>query len=141
MKNEGGLFMFNERLEKYRNELHLKKMEMADKLEVSESYYSLIESGKRNPSKNLIEKLTLISELPEEYWIYGIDIKDYINTREDFKSLKKALDTILELDTIKNVNEIFDKDNNPLDSLGKLLIAALKADISYMIEKKNNTED
>lgn len=133
--------MFNERLEKYRNELHLKKMEMADKLEVSESYYSLIESGKRNPSKNLIEKLTLISELPEEYWIYGIDIKDYINTREDFKSLKKALDTILELDTIKNVNEIFDKDNNPLDSLGKLLIAALKADISYMIEKKNNTED
>lgn len=133
--------MFNERLEKYRNELHLKKMAMADKLEVSESYYSLIESGKRNPSKNLIEKLTLISELPEEYWIYGIDIKDYINTREDFKSLKKALDTILELDTIKNVNEIFDKDNNPLDSLGKLLIAALKADISYMIEKKNNTED
>lgn len=133
--------MFNERLEKYRNELHLKKMEMADKLEVSESYYSLIESGKRNPSKNLIEKLTLISELPEEYWIYGIDIKDYINTREDFKSLKKALDTILELDTIKNVNEIFDKDNNPLDSLGKLLIAALKADISYMIEKKNNIED
>ena len=133
--------MFNERLEKYRNELHLKKMEMADKLEVSESYYSLIESGKRNPSKNFIEKLTLISELPEEYWIYGINKEDYINTRDEFKSLKKALDTILELDPFKNANELFDKDNNPIDSLGKLLIAALKADINYMIEKKINTEN
>jgi Predicted transcriptional regulator len=133
--------MFNERLEKYRNELHLRKMEMADKLEVSESYYSLIESGKRNPSKNFIEKLTLISELPEEYWVYGINKKDYINTRAKFKSLDKALDTILELDTVKNANELFDKDNNTIDSLGKLLIAALKADINYMIEKKNDADD
>lgn len=133
--------MFNERLEKYRNELQLKKMEMADKLEVSESYYSLIESGKRNPSKNFIEKLTLISELPEEYWVYGINKKDYINTRDKFKCLNKALDTILELDPFENADKIFDKDNNPLDSLGKLLIAALKADMNYMIEKKNNMED
>ena len=81
--------MFNERLEKYRNELHLKKREMANKLEVSESYYSLIENGKRHPSKNLIEKLVVISELPEEYWVYGINTEDYINTRDDFKSLKK----------------------------------------------------
>lgn len=133
--------MFNERLEKYRNELHLRKMEMADTLDVSESYYSLIENGKRNPSKNFIEKLTLISELPEEYWVYGINKKDYINTRAKFKSLNKALDTILELDPFENADKLFDKDNNPLDSLGKLLIAALKADINYMIEKKKNPED
>ena len=132
--------MFNERLEKYRNELHLRKMEMADTLDVSESYYSLIESGKRNPSKNFIEKLTLISELPEEYWVYGINKKDYINTRAKFKSLDKALDTILELDPFDNADKLFDKDNNPLDSLGKLLIAALKADINYMIEKKKTTD-
>lgn len=128
--------MFNERLEKFRNELHLRKKEMADKLKVSESYYSLIESGKRNPSKNLIEKLVLISELPEEYWIYGINKEDYVNARDDFKSLKKALDTIFDLCSIKDVDEIFDKDNIPKDSLGKLLIAALKADMQYMIEKR-----
>ena len=130
--------MFNERLEKYRNELQLKKREMADKLEVSESYYSLIASRKRNPSKKLIEKLVLISELPEEYWIYGINTEEYVNTRDDFKSLKKALDTVLELGSIKNVNEIFDQHNNPKDSLGRLLIAALKADINCMIEKRQN---
>ena len=129
--------MFNERLEKYRNELHLRKMEMADTLDVSESYYSLIESGKRTPSKNIIEKLVLLSELPEEYWIYGINTNDYVNTRDDFKSLKKALDTILELDSVKNINEIFDQQNNPKDSLGRLLIAALKADIECMILKRH----
>lgn len=128
--------MFNERLEKYRNDLNLKKKDMADKLEVSESYYSLIENGKRNPSKNLIEKIVLISELPEEYWIYGIKKEDYVNTRNDFKSLKKALDTILDLSSISNVNEIFDEDNIPKDSLGKLLVSALKADMQYMIEKR-----
>ena len=128
--------MFRERLEKYRNELHLKKKDMADKLQVSESYYSLIESSKRSPSKNFIEKLVLVSELPEEYWIYGINQEDYVNTRDQFKSLKKALDNILDLGYFDNANEIFDEDNTPKDSLGKLLISALKADMQYMIEKR-----
>ena len=128
--------MFNERLEKYRNELHLKKREMANKLEVSESYYNLIENGKRHPSKNLIEKLVVVSELPEEYWVYGINTEDYINTRDDFKSLKKALDTIFEIGSFSNVDEIFDQDNMPKDSLGKLLISALKADMQYILEKR-----
>lgn len=128
--------MFNERLEKYRNELHLKKREMSNKLEVSESYYSLIENGKRHPSKNVIEKLVVVSNLPEEYWVYGINTDDYINTRDDFKSLKKALDTIFDLGSFKNVDEIFDQDNIPKDSLGKLVISALKADMQYILQKR-----
>lgn len=71
-----------------------------------------------------------------EYWIYGINQEDYINTRDEFKSFKKALDTILDLGYFDNVNEIFDEDNNPKDSLGKLLISALKADLACMIEKR-----
>lgn len=130
--------MFNERLEKYRNELHFNKTEMAHKLEVSDSYYSLIESGKRKPSKNFIEKLVSISEIPEEYWLYGISKKDYLSARYDFKVLRKTLDTILEFNAIKSTNEIFDHNNNPKDSLGRLLIAALKADIECMIEKGSN---
>ena len=129
--------MFNERLEKYRNELHLKKKDMADKLQISESYYSLIESGNRAHSKAFIQKLVLISEMPEEYWIYGINKEDYVNARDDFKSLKKALDTVLELTSVKSVNEIFDEQNNPKDSLGRMLIAALKADIEGMITKRH----
>lgn len=127
--------MFNERLEKYRNELHIKRKEMVNKLDVSESYYSLIEIGKRKPSKNFIEKLVSISKLPEEYWMCGIDKEDYLDTSQDFKNLRKTLDTILELGSIKSINEIFDQNNNPKDSLGRLIIAALKADINFMTEK------
>lgn len=132
--------MFNERLENYRNEFHLKMKEMADKLEVSESYYSLIERGKRNPSKNCIEKLVLLSNLPEEHWLYGINSEEYMDNRNDFKSLKKALDTILELTSIDQVYESFDEDNTPKDSLGKLLIAALKVDIIDMMNKREKAE-
>ena len=128
--------MFNERLEKYRSELHFLKKEIAQKLEISESYYSLIESGKRNPSKNFIKKLVSVSELPEEYWLYGLNKEDYLDTSYDFKNLRKILNTILELDSIKSINEIFDQNNNPKDSLGRLVVAALKADIGCMIEKK-----
>lgn len=127
--------MFNERLEKYRNELHFNKTEMAHKLEVSDSYYSLIESGKRKPSKNFMERLASLSEIPEEYWLYGISKEDYLSARDDFKILRKTLDTILEFNAIKNANEIFDHNNNPKDSLGRLLIAALKADIECIIKK------
>lgn len=128
--------MFNERLKEYRNKLHLKMNEMADKLQVSDSYYSLIESGKRSPSKAIIEKLVLISELPEEYWIYGINNEEYVNTRDEFKSLKKALDSIFETNTISNVRDVFDENHIPKDLLGKLLVAALESDMSYMLEKR-----
>ena len=127
--------MFIERLEKYRNELHLKKVEMADKLQVSESYYSLIENDKRKPSKHLIEKLASISELPEEYWMYGINKKDYLDASQNFKNLRKTLNTIFEIGSIESFNEVFDENNNPKDSLGRLIIAALKADINFMIDK------
>ena len=56
--------MFNIRLTDCRNKLHLNKRQMADKLELSESYYSLIESGKRPPSKTVLNKLVSLSELP-----------------------------------------------------------------------------
>ena len=127
--------MFNEHLIKYRNEFHFNKTEMAHKIEVSDSYYSLIESGKRKPSKSFIEKLVSVSEIPEEYWLYGINKEDYLSARNDFKFLRKTLYTILDLNAIKSTNEIFDENNNPKDSLGRLLIAALKADINSMIEK------
>lgn len=128
--------MFNERLKEYRKKLHLQMNEMAAKLQVSDSYYNLIENGKRSPSKTIIEKLVLISELPEEYWIYGINKEEYVDTRYEFKSLKKALDSVFETNTISSVNDVFDENHMPKDLLGKLLIAALESDISYMLEKQ-----
>lgn len=63
---------------------------------------------------------------------------DYINARDDFKSLKKALDTILELGSIESIDEIFSQYNIPKDSLRNLIISALNVDIQYMPEKNED---
>lgn len=127
--------MFNKRLEEYRNGLHITKRELADKLEMSESYYNMIENGKRNPSRTFILKLVALSGKPEEYWIYGIDDNEYRANREDFKATTKAVDQLLELKLINNIDDIF-QSNYQKGTLEELLIAALKTDIEYLMEKK-----
>jgi transcriptional regulator with XRE-family HTH domain len=127
--------MFSELLEKYRNKLHLNKRQMADKLELSESYYNMIENNNRPPSKVVLNKLVSISELSEEYWLYGINTQDYINNKDDFKNLRKVLDTILELCVIKKADDLFNNINLADNSISKLLIKALKKDIDRFIEK------
>ncbi|APF25651.1 helix-turn-helix family protein [Clostridium sporogenes] len=128
--------MFNERLKKYRESKNLSKREFAEKLEVSESYYNIIENGKRNPSKNFIEKLVCESSMPEEYWIYGIDNSEYINVREDLKCVRKAVEQILDLNLVKDVEKLFNG-NYPEGTLEELLIVALKTDIEYLLKKRN----
>lgn len=129
--------MFNDRLIKYRNALGKSKRDLAEELEISESYYNLIENGKRDPSKNFIEKLVILSEKPEEYWLYGIEKDDYVSVRDDFKSLTKAIDQLTELNLINDVDSLF---NGKYDkgTLEELLIMALKADIQHIIDKKKN---
>ena len=59
-----------------------------------------------------------------------------MNNKDDFKNLAKALDIIFELNVVKNPDEIFNESNIPIDSLGKLLIEALRKDINVMAGKK-----
>lgn len=127
--------LFSERLKKYRESKNLLKKEFAEKLEVSESYYNMIENGKRNPSKSFIEKLVCESSKPEEYWIYGINETEYINIREDLKCVKKAIDQIIDLDLVKDVDKLFNG-NYPEGTLEELIIVALKADIEYLLKKR-----
>lgn len=129
--------MFNERLENFRNKIGLIKRELAEKLEVSESYYNMIENGKRNPSKTFINKLVSLSGKPEEYWMFGISDNQYRTTREDFKSVRKATEQLIELNLINNIDDLF-KGNYPQGTLEELLLVALKADIEYLLDKKKN---
>ncbi|HID0881882.1 TPA: helix-turn-helix domain-containing protein [Clostridium botulinum] len=130
------IILFNERLKKYRESKKLLKKEFAEKLEVSESYYNMIENGKRTPSKSFIEKLVCESNMPEEYWIYGIEKNEYINVREDLKCVRKAIEQILDLGLIKDIDKLFNG-NYPEGTLEELLIAALKADVEYLLKKRN----
>lgn len=64
--------MFTERLKKYRQDLGLLQYEFAKSLGISESFYSMIENGRKAPSKNFLAKLSEHSGKPESYWIYGL---------------------------------------------------------------------
>ncbi|MBV1816906.1 helix-turn-helix domain-containing protein [Clostridium cochlearium] len=122
---------FCERLFNYRMSLGIEtKREMADKLEISEQLYNMLENGKRTPSQKVLDKLFLISNKPEEYWLYGIeDEKNYIEKREEYKMTKRAVDQLIELGMIK--------DENFTTAVEEVLIAALKADVKHILKRKS----
>lgn len=122
---------FKDRLKEYRLNLDIKtKIEMAEKLGVARTLYSMLESGTREPSKDVLEKLFLLSNKPEEYWLYGItDEKEYLHKREEFKCLK---DAIKQLDEIGLLS--LEKDFS--DGVKEVILAAAIADITHILEKK-----
>ncbi|MGN9161863.1 helix-turn-helix domain-containing protein [Clostridium sulfidigenes] len=74
---------FEQRLKKYRESKGLLKYEFAKKLDISESFYNMIENGRKNPSKNFLIKLVAESKKPEEFWLYGIEENKYTNIKKN----------------------------------------------------------
>ena len=117
---------------------------MSRKLNIKDAYYNMIESGKRPPSKKVLNALVALSGKPEEYWVYGIEYDTtYINTREDFKCTKIAIDQLLNLNL--DIKNLFKESKNEdiiikKGSIEELIIAALKADLEHLYLKKNQKE-
>ncbi|MBX4259799.1 helix-turn-helix transcriptional regulator [Clostridium estertheticum] len=122
---------FNERLREYRLEIKVKtKRLMAKKLGISEQLYYMLESGTREPSKDVLRRLFLISKQPEEYWKYGItDEMERIEKRDDFKCLKDAIDQLSNIGLLKNDGKDFST------SVEEVLNAAMKADVAHRLDK------
>lgn len=127
---------FTTRLKAYRKSLGLKKREFAAKLNFTEGYYNLIENGKRTPSKNFLYNLVAYSSKPEEYWLYGMNKKEYLATRKITKDTELAIEQIVKLGLIKDLDSLF-KENSTNSTAEELLKAAVKADLSYFFEKSN----
>lgn len=127
---------FIERLIELRESMNFKsKSEFAEWLGVTRSTYSMIENGYRPPSENFLEKLFLKTGKPEEYWLYGIDEENkYVEAREEFKMLKRAISDALELNLIDMEGEYTSEEN---EKIGKSLFDyALAADIKHILSKK-----
>lgn len=122
---------FKDRLIEYRLEIGIdKKRDMASKLDISESYYNLLENGVRPPSKSVLRKLVLMSDKPEEFWLYGItDEKEYIEKREDFKCLRDAFEQLSEIGLMSLEKEFS-------DAVKEVITAAAIADAIHYLEKK-----
>lgn len=121
---------FKERLENYRvNILKVStKREMADMLGISEQLYAMFERGARKPSKKFIKTLTEYSNIPESYWLYGIET-DFLNERKDFTCIRETVEQLIE-------NNLIDKNVEFNDDLKDVLLTALKADIKHLFLKR-----
>lgn len=125
---------FTDRLKKFRTEKGLNQTELGELIGVKKSYYSQIENNKKSPSRNFMNSLVAISSLPEEYWLYGVEQKDYINNRIEFKCIQRAFEQILELNIIDDVNKL--RIQVPEGSIEELIVSAIKADLEHLINKK-----
>lgn len=130
---------FIERLIEYRESLELNKKEMASRLEVLPSTYNMIENGRREPSKNFLISLVTDSGKPEEYWLYGVNDEEYRTTRNITKSIKMIYEQIKELNLVDDYNTLF-SDYTTTNPAEILLIAAVKSDLSYLLDKKKGDE-
>lgn len=120
-----------DRLKKLKNELGMEtKKDMATLLKVSESFYSMMESGKKPISKNVLMRLIVLSRLPEEYWLFGItDKNEYLQKREEFKGLKDVVELLGNLG-------LLDIEKEFSDGVKETILAAAIADITHIMEKK-----
>lgn len=130
---------FIERLSQYREGLNLNKKEMAIRLDVLPSTYTMFENGSRKPSKKFLISLVADSGKPEEYWLYGVSNKEYRNNRDIAKSTRISLEQIVELKLLDDIDSLF-KDYDPKNTAETLLIAAIKSDLSYIIHPNKKDE-
>lgn len=115
---------FIDRLHKYMRDNDLSQLEVADMLNSSSSYISLLLSGKRNPSGKFMQRLVDVSGLPSSYWINGTD--EEVCT---LQNLNKLVDMLIDNGMINENGEMDDNIKNMLDSM-------LKAEIATKIENK-----
>lgn len=122
---------FKERLENYRHDCGLNKTQMAKKLGIKANLYSMLSTGDRSPSEEVLNKLEELTNKNGAYWIYGIDIdmEKYIQEKEAFKNIKEITQTLL------NAN-ILDLNNPINEETQPIFLKALTADILTLIEKQ-----
>lgn len=122
---------FKDRLESYRLECGLNKSQMANKLGVVRSFYSMLSNGERTPSENILDRLEELTGKNGAYWVYGIDVdmETYIKEQESFKNIKEITQTLLNTNVLDLENPI-NEDTQPI------FLKALTADILTLIEKQ-----
>lgn len=104
------------------------KRDFANELGINENSYYMFENGSRNPSKKFLAKLSLYSDLPEEYWLYGAKTDNELcNSREEFKMLHCVMERL---------KDSYKKEEDFTPDQKELILLAFKADMMHIIEKE-----
>lgn len=121
---------FKDRLRAYRSELNIPtQTEMAKRLGITRQLYSNLESGYKSPSERVLNILINDSNLPAEYWLYGVDANQYLNERREFKCLYTVVDRL------KGTPHLDLSNGDWSPEVKEMFISALKADITHLLLK------
>lgn len=95
-----------ERLRTLRSDRKITQAQLAEYIFVSESYIALIESGKRNPSTEIVGKLSDYFGVSTDYLLYGEVSEDDIFRVKDWRSLVAGRSSV-EIDSALRVVRMF----------------------------------
>ena len=130
-----------ERIKKVRKQADLKQSEFAERLLVSASYISKIESGKEIPSDIFIRLISLEFNIPFSWLKNGVDNNtDYICSEKKFRE-HRSIENMYDDEIIKliyNITNSFNNENKVLvkDYLASYLSAF--SDIASSIRKNGH---
>lgn len=110
---DGDIMNVNERIINLRTTKKLSQRELAKKLYVSDKTISSWESGRTEPSLEMIIKLSEIFECSISYLIYGSNDDSDVETEIKIKLTKEEYQN---LDSYLNNNAVFVKDSNQIDT-------------------------
>lgn len=87
----------------------IKQSELAERLNVSTNYISLVENDKREPSLSLIKELANIFDIPVGLIFFDLDMEKRELDIQEKELLMKMRDLMLEIETLKT-----QKKNEPI---------------------------
>ena len=92
--------MINQALRLLRVFHDLKAFELADKLEISQSYLSEIESGKKKPSLELLEKYASVFHTPPSSILFFSEDLEQVGKKKKIKDIfrRKTLDFLQKIE-------------------------------------------
>lgn len=120
--------MTSEKLKQLRKLKGISQRELAKRLNVSCSTIAMIESGKRDGSKEVIGKIAAFFGVSIDY-LYGLEDMDLKIKKDKSSMIDKFLDDLIDEGIIRDPNSI-DKDTE------EMIINAVKAQIALKLKSK-----
>ena len=130
---------FTDKLENYRCELALTKQGIADLFKINVTTYKLISSSERKPSEKFLDSLELASQKPREFWLNDTieTFEEYTNLlylqeRKNFSAVQLLVNLLIDNNTInlENIDDLYN------EIYSKIILDAVKTDVSHILEKK-----
>lgn len=119
---------FNERLKEWMKENNINQSDICERANITSGYMSGVFTGKRPPSKKLLKILQEMSNRSENWWLFGKESYDNLD------SLNELINTYIKLGLI-------DSNGNMEESIRETINKMIDLEIKEKLNKKKAQEN